>query len=117
MKQNIKGNLAPGTEVMLRFYDKYIVSVRDIKKEWIAPLVDLNVACMTPKEMRKTTYEAGDVLKLEVIRFEIQEDVVKVVLECYWVNNTEAMNGGFAEFDAQKSDGKWIVEATGYANY
>ncbi|OPZ94134.1 MAG: hypothetical protein BWY74_00805 [Firmicutes bacterium ADurb.Bin419] len=102
---------------MLRFYDKYIVSVRDIKKEWIAPLVDLNVACMTPKEMRKTTYEAGDVLKLEVIRFEIQEDVVKVVLECYWVNNTEAMNGGFAEFDAQKSDGKWIVEATGYANY
>mgnify|MGYP001040320916 CR=1 FL=1 len=95
---------------------KFMVT-RNIKKEWIESLIDLNVVCMTPKEMRKVTYDAGDALKLEVICFEIQEDVVKVVLECYWVNNTNAMNGGYAEFDAQKSDGKWVVEAKGYANY
>lgn len=110
VRQNINGNLAPGTEAMLRFYDKYILSTRDIKKEWIAPLTDLNVVCMTPKEMRRVTSEFGDVLKLEVKCFETQEDVVKVDLECYWVNNTSAMNGGFAEFEVKKIDGKWVIE-------
>lgn len=117
LKMNVEQEIAPGTYVMLRFYDKYVVSVRNIEKQWVEPLNSLNIVCMTPKEMRQAAAKNGDFLKLEITSFVSKDGKAALGLECYWVIDTQAMNGGFSEFTAEKKNGEWTVECSSTAIY